>query len=106
MRHDCVLAAQLESVSEGDDGAGTEESSADEEGRIADIAVIAGIAGIAGIGKGKSFLTAEDAKGAKEIGKGKSLPLINADERGSGKDRRDRRHRTSSPESGEAKPYR
>jgi hypothetical protein len=31
MRHDCVLAAQLESVSEGNDGAGTEESSADVE---------------------------------------------------------------------------
>jgi hypothetical protein len=31
MRHDCVLATQLESVSEGDDGAGTEESDADEE---------------------------------------------------------------------------
>jgi len=29
MRHDCVLAAQLESVSEGNDGAGVEESSAD-----------------------------------------------------------------------------
>src|SRR4051794_40434040 len=26
MRHDCVLAAQLESMSEGDDGAGIEES--------------------------------------------------------------------------------
>jgi hypothetical protein len=29
MRHDCVLAAQLESVSEGNDGAGTEESGED-----------------------------------------------------------------------------
>jgi hypothetical protein len=29
MRHDCVLAAQLESMSEGDDGAGTEESNPD-----------------------------------------------------------------------------
>ena len=49
MRHDCVLATQLESLSERNYGAGTEESDTHEETRIAG------------------------------IGKSKSLPLIYAD---------------------------
>ena len=66
MRHDCVLAAQLESLSEGNDGAGVEESDKDEETRIA---VIADIARHRRNRKGKTFFTAEDAKGAEEIGR-------------------------------------
>jgi len=55
----------------------------------------------------ESHVIARDRKG-----KGKTLPRINTDERGSGnrtwgcKNRRDRRHRTSSRVIGKGKPYR
>jgi len=59
MRHDCVLAPQLESLSEGNYGAGAEESDTDEETRIAVIADIAR---------------------HRRNRKGKTLPLIYADD--------------------------
>jgi len=79
MRHDCVLAAQLESVSEGNDGAGVEESSADaaagpkpttEARRHGGDRVIARDR-VIWWSEPKTYFTAKDAKGATEIGRQK-----------------------------------